>query len=153
MKQARNILVALMLFIPCLAIAQTPGGNNQRMTPEEREAEEKKMEKEFREVIDDQVRKYEENLDLAPWQSFYVDSILTHDYKELREKLMKYSESKMTAMGPYQDAQDECGEKIYNSFHKILNEEQWAKYLKSGAGADKKARDKRAAKKAKLTNK
>lgn len=152
MKQVRHILLAIMLLLPCAGFAQTPGGNNQKMTPEERAAEEKKAEKEFREAIDGMVKKYEDILDLEPWQSFYVDSILSHDYTELQAKLIEYSESKMSAMGPYQKAQDECGEKIYESFHKILNEEQWAKYLKSGAAADKKTRDKRAAKRAKLTN-
>jgi len=34
-------------------------------------------------------------------------------------------------------------EKIYESFRKILNEEQWQKYLKSGALKAKNARDKR----------
>ena len=38
-------------------------------------------------------------------------------------------------------------EQIYQAMHKVFNEEQWEKYLKSGAARDKKARDKRAAKK------
>ena len=37
-------------------------------------------------------------------------------------------------------------EKNYNALHAILNEEQWTKYLKTGAARDKKARDKREAK-------
>ena len=35
---------------------------------------------------------------------------------------------------------------MFVSMKKVFNEEQWAKFLKSGAGKEKKARDKRAAK-------
>ena len=37
-------------------------------------------------------------------------------------------------------------EQIYNAFSKVFDEDQWAKYLKQGAAREKKARDKRAAK-------
>ena len=41
---------------------------------------------------------------------------------------------------------DKWAEQIYNSLHKIMNEDQWSKYLKQGAARDKKTRDKRKAK-------
>ena len=49
----------------------------------------------------------------------------------------------------YVMVQDKWMEQIYNSFHKIFDEEQWTKYGKMGAARAKKARDKRAAKNAK----
>lgn len=46
----------------------------------------------------------------------------------------------------YVIAQDKWMEKIYTSFQRVFNDEQWAKYLKTGGAKEKKARDKRAAK-------
>ena len=46
----------------------------------------------------------------------------------------------------YIQANDKWAEKIYNAMHKVLNEEQWARYNKGDAGRAKKARDKRKAK-------
>ena len=85
-------------------------------------------------------------LDLEVWQSFYVDSILTHDYMALRDELKEMRDAKMTNTDAYQRVQDKWAEQIYIAFQKVFNEEQWAKYLKSGAARDKKSRDKRAAK-------
>ena len=44
----------------------------------------------------------------------------------------------------YQQIQDKWSEQMYLAIHKILNEQQWEKYLKQGAAREKKARDKRA---------
>ena len=46
-------------------------------------------------------------------------------------------------------AQEFYVDSIYVAMRKVLNDEQWAKYEKAGAARDKKARDKRAAKKLK----
>ena len=46
----------------------------------------------------------------------------------------------------YTKASDKWAESIYVAFRKVLNDDQWAKYLKSGAARDKKAREKRKAK-------
>ena len=52
----------------------------------------------------------------------------------------------MSNVDIYQTTQDKWAEQIYNALQKVFDEDQWAKYLKSGAARDKKARDKRAAK-------
>ena len=98
------------------------------------------------EFILQQVEKLETSLKLEDWQSFYVDSILTHDYHALQEELDALTEAKVSNRDLYTQASDKWAEQIYNAFHGILNEDQWAKYLKSGAGREKKARDKRKAK-------
>lgn len=110
---------------------------------------EKEREKEFREAIDKQLDQLTASLDLDDWQIFYVDSILTHDYTALQEEYALLSQAKVSNHDIYYDVQDKWMEQIYQSFSKVLNEEQWNKYLKTGAGREKKARDKRAAKKAK----
>ena len=122
-----------MLFLPFGAAAQQP---------QDEESEIKQM----REAIDRTVENYENLLDLEDWQTFYVDSILTHDYDALRLELKALRAAKMNNADVYQQVQDKWAEQIHVSVQKVLNEEQWAKYLKNGAGREKKSRDKRAAK-------
>lgn len=130
-----GFLVALIVF-PCTGFAQE----------REKTEEEKKQEKEFYEWIDKEVKRLTETLELEYWQEFYADSILTHDYIGLRDELSDLSKNKVSNSDIYINVQDKWAEQIYDSFHKILNEEQWKKYLKQGAARDKKNRDKRKAK-------
>ena len=102
--------------------------------------------KQLREAVDKTVESYENLLDLEDWQSFYVDSILTHDYDALRLELKALRNAKVANTDIYVQTQDKWAEQIYNSLQKVFNEEQWTKYLKSGAAREKKSRDKRAAK-------
>ena len=112
-------------------------------TPEQRE-------KEFYEAIENQVNRLTEQLDLADWQVFYVDSILTHDYREMQAEFNSMSAAKYANSDLFYDVQDKWMEKMYQAMHKVFDEEQWAKYLKTGAAREKKQRDKRAAKKNRL---
>ncbi len=125
--------IAALLLLPLLAGAQQP----------QSEEEERKQ---LRQVIDQTVASYETQFGLEDWQSFYVDSILTHDYEALRVELRELRNAKVSNADIYSTVQDKWAEQIYLSLQKIFTEEQWNKYLKSGAARDKKARDKRAAK-------
>ena len=102
--------------------------------------------KQMREAIDRTVESYETLLDLEDWQTFYVDSILTHDYDALRLELKSMQAAKMSKSAVSSQVPDKWAAQISVSLQKVLNEEQWAKYLKSGAAREKKSRDKRAAK-------
>ena len=102
--------------------------------------------KQLRESIERSVENYENLLNLEDWQSFYVDSILTHDYEALRLELKGLQAAKMSNADVYQQVQDKWAEQIYVAMQKVLDERQWEKYLKAGAAREKKARDKRAAK-------
>ncbi|MBO4476325.1 MAG: hypothetical protein J5737_06365 [Bacteroidales bacterium] len=114
----------------------------EQKTPEQRE-------KEFYEAVQQQIDRLTALLDLDDSQIFYADSILTHDYTAMQEEYVSLSQAKVSNADIYYDVQDKWMEQIYNSFHRILDEDQWQKYLKSGAARDKKARDKRAEKKLK----
>ena len=126
--------ITALLLLPLWAFAQ--------QQPQNEEEEIKQM----REAIDRTVENYENLLDLEDWQTFYVDSILTHDYEALRLEINSLRAAKMANTDTYQQVQDKWAEQVYVSLQKVFNEEQWAKYLKSGAARDKKSRDKRAAK-------
>jgi Spy/CpxP family protein refolding chaperone len=111
----------------------------QPLTPEQRA-------KKMREAIDKMVEDYERNLQLEDWQSFYADSILTHNLEERNKEMEAMASNKVANYDLYTMVGDKWEEETYNAFRRILTDEQWKKYLKSGAGRAKKARDQRAAK-------
>ncbi|MBR0531822.1 MAG: hypothetical protein IJJ96_04365 [Bacteroidales bacterium] len=129
MKKILFAAIALLFSIGT-ALAQ------EQMSPEEKE-------KKLDEYIQKQVERLESSLKLEDWQTFYADSILNHDYRALQEELNSLQEAKVSNADLYTQASDKWAEKIYEAMHGILNEEQWAKYLKQGAAREKKARDKR----------
>ena len=132
-KSIKIFWIGALLLLPLWAGAQQP------------QTEEEEL-KQMREMIDRTVDNYTSLLDLDDWQIFYVDSILTHDYEAMRQEVKGMRDAKMTNTEGYQRVQDKWAEQVYNAFQKVFNEEQWAKYLKTGAARDKKSRDKRAAK-------
>lgn len=125
--------ITFLLFLPLCLAAQQPA------TPEEQE-------KQFRQALDSQIEDYTSLLDLEYWQVFYVDSIMTHDYTAMRDEIQALSDAKVSNTDAYSRVQDKWAEQIYQSFKKVFTEEQWNKYLKSGAQREKKSRDKREAK-------
>lgn len=142
MERYLKILLILALFFgmaPAL-FAQEP------LTPEEKE-------KKFYEFIEKEVERYESSLKLETWQVFYVDSILTHDYQAMQEEFESLQARKVENNALYEAARDKWMQRIYDSFHRVLDDAQWAKYLKSGAGRDQKARERRAAKQAAIKQK
>ena len=125
--------IAALLLLPMLSGAQQPQSEEEAV-------------KQMREAIDQTVENYEKVLGLEDWQTFYVDSILTHDYDALRLELKGLQVAKMSNADVYQQVQDKWAEQIYVAMQKVLDDKQWAKYLKNGAAREKKARDKRASK-------
>lgn len=107
--------------------------------------EEKRMDESIEQVLEN----LERNLKLEGWQVFYLDSIMRHDYTCLRDELKQLQTAKAANADLYNLAQDKWMEQIYVAFQGVMNEDQWAKYLKMGAAREKKARDKRAAKRQK----
>lgn len=126
-------LLAAFLF-PLCAFAQSKG------SPQDEE-------KQMRKAIDASIENLTTLLKLEDWQVFYLDSIMTHDYEAMTQEINVLRDAKMSNQDAYIMVQDKWSEKMYQAFRGILNDEQWTKYLKSGAGREKKARDKRALKK------
>lgn len=131
-KAIKYFVICILSILPFCAFAQ-------------QQSEEEEY-KQFREAIDKTVDNYTDQFDLEIWQTFYVDSILTHDYEAMRDELKGMQAAKLSNTDAYTRVQDKWMEQIYVSLQKVFNEEQWAKYLKTGAAREKKARDKRAAK-------
>ena len=121
------LALALALSVPLMAQQQSP------------EDQEKKL----RESIETMLEKYEQTLELEYWQVFYLDSIMTHDYGAMMKELESKSKAKVENSDIYIQVQDKWNEQMYNSFRKVLNEEQWNNYLKHEAARYKKSRNKR----------
>ena len=123
-------LLAAFLF-PLCAFAQSKG------SPQDEE-------KQMRKAIDASIENLSTLLKLEDWQGFYLDSIMTHDYEAMTQEINVLRDAKISNQHAYIMVQDKWSEKMYQAFRGIFNDEQWTKYLKSGAGREKKARDKRA---------
>lgn len=134
MKTKHILLTVVGLLMFLAASAQ-----EQPLTPEQRA-------KKMREAIDKMVEDYERNLQLEDWQAFYADSILTHNLEERNKEMEAMASNKVANYDLYTMVGDKWEEETYKAFRRILTDEQWKKYLKSGAGRAKKARDQRAAK-------
>lgn len=85
-------------------------------------------------------------LGLEDWQTFYVDSILKHDYSAMLAEYEQFQKAKVTNSSIYIAVQDKWRDKMDAAFRKVFNDEQWAKYLKNGAAKAQKGREKRKAK-------
>ena len=124
-------LVCFLLALVCLPASAQSG--------QKKEDKEKKMD----EFIQNQVSNLENSLKLETWQTFYVDSILNHDYRAMQDELDNLSSAKVSNTDIYIRTQDKWNDQIYQALSKVMNEAQWNKYLKMGAAREKKFRDKR----------
>ena len=97
-------------------------------------------------AIDAFTKKMNQELKLADWQQFKMDSLLNVNFFGKTNELLDMNMRKVSAINLYQMISDKWDEKTYESIHLILNDEQWEKYLKLGAAKEKRQRDKRAKK-------
>ena len=103
--------------------------------------------KQLLEFIDKEVQRLSSLLDLEYWQEFYVDSTLTHDYKEMTVELERLSSAKVENSDLYIAVQDKWMEQVDASYKRFFTDEQWKKYWKTGGKKAQQARDKRKNKK------
>lgn len=132
----KHRILSLLLLLGCAIPAFAQNG---QMSPEE---EAKKL----REGIDKEVDRLTDLLDLADWQIFYVDSTLTYNLENSIREQKEMQAAKVGNRDLYYIVLDKWQEATYQQYRKILNDEQWERYLKTGGAKEKKARDKRAEK-------
>ena len=125
--------LALLSFLPARRSAQ-----EQQQPPSPEEMEKKRME-----FIDKEKERLVALLDLEYYQEFWVDSTLTANVTGMQEEMMKLQSAKVSNYDMYIAVQDRWHQKTYDAYHRFFTEEQWAKYLKSGAAKEQQARDKR----------
>lgn len=106
-------------------------------------AQEKEKELSLEEKCEMEADRLERVLDLEPWQTFRVDSILKHDYAALTAEYERLKMSKVENFNIYEAARDRWMEAIDQAYRKVFNDVQWAAYLKQGAAREQKARARR----------
>ena len=85
-------------------------------------------------------------LNLDDYQIFRVDSTFLHDYKALNEEIAELRRSQATNPELYFRISDYWGNRIDSTFRSFFTDEQWKSYMKTELGREKRARDKRIAK-------
>ena len=103
MKTKHILIILIGMLMPLAAKAQ-----QQPLTPEQ---EEKKM----REGIEQLVLRYEETLGLEVWQTFYVDSILVHNYTAMSEETKALAENRVENPDLYQIISDKWENATYEA--------------------------------------
>ena len=76
-------------------------------------------------------------------QVFFVDSILTYNYHAMMDEMQEARKIGASNSETFQGISDKWMDATDKAFEKLFTEEQWAKYMKSGYGKEKKRRDKR----------
>jgi hypothetical protein len=99
--------------------------------------------------LDEIINKHIENLtrmfDLDEVQVFFLDSILQFNYSALQEEVKQTRKTGASNTETYQIISDKWMTRTDEALEKLFTEDQWAKYLKSTYGKEKKRRDKRIA--------
>ncbi len=85
-------------------------------------------------------------LNLDDYQIYKVDSTFLHDYKALNEEIAELRRSQATNPELYYRISDYWGSRIDSTFRSFFTDEQWKSYRKTEMGREKRARDKRLAK-------
>ena len=130
MKKIHVAIAFSLLFCSPLLAQQ------QQLSPEE-------AEKKRDEYIQNKIERMESTLKLEDWQVFYVDSIFNHDYVAMTDEVESLKRDKVSNSDLYVAAQDKWSDRIDESLRKVLNDEQWEKYMKNGARKEAMAREKR----------
>ena len=79
-------------------------------------------------------------------QLYYVDSTLQYDIPKLMDELSALRAGGVANSEAYQAVSDKWMEEIDRSYQSFFTEDQWARYLKTTYGRERKARQKRMAK-------
>lgn len=112
-----NTIKFSLLIVLLMSAANTASAQNQNeKTPEEMALE--------------VVNKMETQLKLEPHQTFYVDSILCHDYAGWVEESQKMQDAGVTERTVYQQIKDKWSSKIETALEKVLTPEQFIEYKK-----------------------
>lgn len=133
---ARYIAIAILAAMPLTAAAQ---GNGQG---QDKPKDAATMAAESADYL-------QRMLDLEDYQVFLVDSTLQYNYDMVMKEYEAIKRKGASGGDLYRMASDRWNEATDTTFFKIFTPEQWKKYMRTSFGKEKKARDKRLAKKAK----
>ena len=94
-------------------------------------------------IINNQIDNLTRSYNLDDVQVFFVDSILNYNYTAMMDEIQEARKVGASNSDTFQGISDKWMDATDKAFEKIFTEEQWAKYMKSTYGKEKKRRDKR----------
>ena len=101
------------------------------------------------EIINNQIEYLSKYIEFDDIQLYYIDSTLQSDIPQLMDELSALRSGGMANTESYQTVSDKWMDHIDKAYERFFTKEQWEKYLKTSMGREKKARDKRMAKRQK----
>src|SRR5574344_1095985 len=106
-------------------------------------AQQQEKEKTPEEVAASEVKAMVRELQLSDAQEFYCDSILTHNYTSMKSDFENLQKSGMQEASTYQFLKDRWQKKTLEALKKVLDDQQYIKYLRRiGKGREyKKGKD------------
>ena len=126
MKSIQTITLSLIALILCFTNVKSYGQEPEK-TPEEIAAE--------------QADRLQKDLGLADHQLFFVDSVLQYNFAALTNEMEEMRKAGIQSRDSFMSAQKRWGLKTEEAFEKILDNDQFMKYLKiSGRYRDYKKR-------------
>ena len=124
-----KVIFSLLSFLMCASVMSA-----QQQQPEQPDVYEQ---------AEQEADRLQRLLDLEDWQTFYVDSTLKHDFPAMMAEYEQMKNAKVGNTNMYVAVQDKWMDQIDATYRKIFNDEQWATYLRQGAGKAQRAREKR----------
>lgn len=94
-------------------------------------------------IINNQLENLSRSFKLDDVQIFFVDSILQYNYPAMMEEFDHSKKAGASNDETFQAISDKWMAATDEALEKVFTAEQWAKYLKSTYGKEKKRRDKR----------
>lgn len=99
----------------------------------------------YDQVIEKQVNEMADRYRLDEAQTFKLDTLLQHYVPIYNEEVRRVKAAGASQYSSYQMVLDKWADFLDSEYQKIFTEKQWASYMKSYAGKEKKKRDKRMA--------
>ena len=125
---------ALLLYLGTAVCAAQQQGGGQPQAPVN-----------YDEIIEKQVNEMADRYRLDEAQTFKLDTLLQHYIPIYNEEVRRVKAAGASQYSSYQLVVDKWGDFLDSEYQKIFTEKQWASYMKSYAGKEKKKRDKRLA--------
>lgn len=113
-----KIIVCLALLVTCAVAFAQDGSQQEPPKPEELAVKE--------------VERLERALGLEDWQTFYIDSVLVHNYSELFKEIDALQRARVENSDLYLAIQDKWMIRTEEAYKKFFTPAQWEEYLRQG---------------------
>ena len=125
--------ISALILLAAFFLAAAPAALAQQQEPD------------IESIINTQIENLTRIYGLDEVQVFFVDSILNYNYPAMLAEVQEVRKIGASNSDTYQIVSDKWMDATDTALEKVFTKEQWAKYMKSSFGKEKKRRDKRIA--------